>query len=37
MTLAHEDSTPRLVAVAEDENYLPTVGKRNNSLVPPSP
>jgi hypothetical protein len=37
-TLAHEESTNRMPdAPPEEESYLPNVGRRNNSLVPPSP
>ena len=36
-TLAHEESTNRMPESVEEDSYLPTVGRRNNSLIPPSP
>jgi hypothetical protein len=37
LTLMHEDSTNKIQDGPEEESYLPTVGRRNNSLLPPSP
>ena len=37
LTLAHEESTNRMPEATEEDIYLPTVGKRNHSLIPPSP
>ncbi len=37
LTLAHEESTNRMPEATEEDSYLPTVGKRNHSLIPPSP